>query len=103
MDVNKQVTILKGICKNVEVCIGPVATLASFLVVETASQPVILEMPFFNAGKMSMTAAGDGTCNMTITSSETGKVVSFQGVLKPNKKHKYLSTLFPNTERESLN
>ena len=96
VDINNNETTLRGICENVDISIGPVTVTQSLLVVEKASQPMVLGMPYAGATSMRTSVHPGGKVEVEITCPDTGKCVMFQGAKGgSNPKNKYLSHLFP--------
>ena len=79
VDINDNETTLRGICENVDISIGPVTVTQSLLVVEKASQPMVLGMPYAGATAMSTNVFPGGRVEVEVTCPETGKRVMFQG------------------------
>ena len=97
VDVNGNETVLRGICENIEISIGPVSVVQSLLVVERASQPMILGMPYTSATSVRMQFHPSGKVEIEATCPETEVTVRFEGARAgKHPKKKYLSHLFPN-------
>ncbi len=49
IDINGDETVLRGICENMKIKIGPVSVMQFLLIVKSASQPMVLSMPYASA------------------------------------------------------
>ncbi len=66
------------IVEEIEVGIGPVHVVQSMLVVEKASQPMGLEMPYIAMTEMTLRAHRNGLVDCEISCPETGRLVAFR-------------------------
>ncbi len=97
VDINGNETVLRGICENMEIKIGPVSVMQFLLIVESASQLMVLSMPYVSATSMISQSYPSGVINIKIKSLNDDRRVRFQGV-HHELKMKYLSQLFPHSE-----
>ncbi len=97
VDINGNETVLRGICENMKIKIGPVSVMQSLLIVESASQPMVLSMPYASAMFMISQSYPSDIINIEIKSPNDDRCVQFQGVCY-GLKMKYLSQLFPHSE-----
>lgn len=100
--VDRSETVLIGICENVDISIGPATVTQTLLVVEKASQPIVLGMPYTSATRMITRHHEDGHVDIIVQCPKTNKAVFFEGAKPWGPKTKFLSYLYPGSEFADL-
>lgn len=100
--IDRTETTLLGVCENVDISVGPVTVTQTLLVVEKASQPLVLGTPYASATQMMTQSHQDGRVEITISCLKTGKVVHFDGARPYGPKTRFLSHLYPDAEFADL-
>lgn len=95
MGVDRTETILIGICENVDISIGSATVTQTLLVMEKASQPMVLGTSYISATRMITRHHEDGRVDITVQCLRTNKVVIFEGVKFFGFKSRFLSYLYP--------
>ena len=101
VSANKEETLFRGIVENVSVGVGDVCVTQAFMVVDVASAPVILGMPYFMAAGVSMKASFDKGTVFTIRDAQKNKKVRFQAVPTKDPRRRKLSHIPGSKHRQT--
>jgi len=99
IDINDQKTVLHDICKNIEIWIVLIKVLQFLLIVEKASQLMVLDMSYQASTSMMTQSDSSDIVNIEISSLHNDRKVKFQTVRR-GLKIKLLLHLFLKAEFE---